>query len=179
MAIDRNLHLVDEILNPYREIIAVDFDGYRNHVYRVVNLCYSTRDFDATEKEKIQIAGSFHDIGIWTRNTLDYLAPSEEAARDYLLANGKEDLVAEVLEMIEMHHCIHSCIGSRFNLVESFRRADIADFSLGIVRMGISKGLIGQLRSEFPNNGFHKRLALLGSRWFLKHPFNSLPMIRR
>ncbi len=136
---DRNLHLVDEILNSFGAVIGADLGGYRNHVCRVVSLCYSAGEFTDIEKEKIQIAGSFHDIGIWTAGTLDYLAPSADAARSYLLAHGKGDWAPEISEMIELHHRIHSCAHSRYNLVEPFRRADAADFSLGLVRMGLSK----------------------------------------
>lgn len=178
MSIETKLPVVDAILGSFREKIGPAFEGYRNHVYRVVNLCYSLGDFSPLDKQKIQIIGSFHDIGIWTADTAAYLAPSEQAARDYLLADGKDDWVAELSEVIEMHHGVRSRADSRYALVEPFRRADIADFSLGAVRMGIPKYLIAQLKSEFPNHGFHKLLAKLGVRWFLRHPLNPLPMYR-
>lgn len=85
----------------------------------------------------------------------------------------------EVVEMIEMHHALRSQSASPFPLVEPFRRADIADFSLGMVSMGISRQLVATLKAEFPNSGFHKRLAQLGGKWLLRHPLNPLPMFRR
>lgn len=179
MNIERNLPLVDDILSDFSRVIGPDLAAYRNHVYRVINLCFSLGAFGEAEKEKIQIAACFHDIGIWTAGTLDYLAPSEASAATYLRARGKEEWVAEVLEMIEMHHGLSSQANSAFPLVEPFRRADIADFSLGMVPMGISGELITALRKEFPNAGFHKRLAQLGSKWLLRHPLNPLPMFRR
>ncbi len=179
MKIERDLQLVEDILGRFNHIIGVDFEAYRNHVYRVINCCYSLAEFDAIEKQKIQIAACFHDIGIWTEGTLDYLPPSESVATSYLAETGNRAWVAEVLEMIEMHHRIRSCSDSEFSLVEPFRRADIADFSLGLVPMGVSKTLISRLKSEFPNKGFHKRLVQLGSLWFFRHPFNPLPMFRR
>lgn len=179
MTTERDLPLVEAILGTYRGVIALDFDAYRNHVYRVINLCFAQGEFGADEREKIQIAACFHDIGIWTAGTLDYLPPSEAVAAAYLTANGKATWVAEVLEMIGMHHRVRSCADSAFPLVEPFRRADIADFSLGLVPMGIPRALISRLKAEFPNQGFHKRLVQLGSRWFLRHPLNPLPMFRR
>jgi hypothetical protein len=179
MNIEHDLPLVDEILATFKNTIAGDFAAYRNHVYRVINLCYSLGAFSATDKEKIQIAACFHDIGIWTEGTLDYLPPSESAAARYLAENGKQAWVAEITEMIGMHHRIRSCADSAFPLVEPFRRADIADFSLGIVPMGIARALIGQVKAAFPNNGFHTRLVQLGSHWFLRNPLNPLPMFRR
>jgi hypothetical protein len=40
------------------------------------------------EFEKIAIAGVFHDLGIWTNKTFDYIAPSVVLAREYLAARG-------------------------------------------------------------------------------------------
>ena len=179
MKVERDLQLVEDILGSFKSVIGRDFDAYRNHVYRVINLCFSLADFSPTDKEKIQIAGCFHDIGIWTAGSLDYLPPSETEATRYLEGTGRGGWVAEVSEMIEMHHRVRSCKDSTFVLVEPFRRADIADFSLGIVSMGIPKKLIGELKTVFPNAGFHLRLVQLGSCWFLRHPFNPLPMFRR
>lgn len=179
MHIERKLPLVEEILDSFSGVIGADLPAYRNHVYRVTNLCLSLGSFGETEKEKIQVAACFHDIGIWTAGTLDYLSPSEADAAAYLNARGKALWIAEVSEMIEMHHSIRSHAGSPYPLVEPFRRADIADFSLGMVPMGISKELIATLKVAFPNSGFHKRLAQLGSKWFLRHPLNPLPMFRR
>lgn len=179
MNIERELLLVEEILDSFKSVIGSDFDAYRNHVYRVINLCLSLREYSSNDKEKIQIAACFHDIGIWTAGSLDYLPPSESEAARYLEGKGKGGWVAEVSEMIEMHHRVRSCEDSAFALVEPFRRADIADFSLGLVSMGMSKELIAELKSVFPNAGFHFRLVQLGGRWFLRHPLNPLPMFRR
>ena len=145
MNIEKQLPIVEVILSEYRSRIGGDFDAYRNHVYRVVNLCFSL---------------------------------GQEASR-YLNAKGKGAWNAEVVEMIERHHCIRSCKDSSFALVDVFRRADIADFSLGMVAMGIQKELIAQLKADFPKAGFHKRLLQLGTKWLFKHPLNPLPMFRR
>lgn len=178
MNIEQTLPLVGEILGARRDVIGADYTAYRNHVYRVVHLCFSTGDYGAEEREKIQIAACFHDIGIWTDATLDYLPPSARAAAEYLEQTGRSAWIAEVSMMIEMHHGIRSCAGAPFPLVEAFRRADIADFSLGMVRMGLPAELIAALKSAFPNSGFHKRLLQLGTRRFLRHPLDPLPMFR-
>lgn len=174
--IETTLPLVDEILDRYRDRMGECFGGYRNHVYRVVNLCLSTGHYSDLDKEKIQIAGAFHDIGIWTDNSLDYLQPSADCAARYLEDAGKADWIPQVTEMIMMHHRLSSCEDL---LTENFRRADIADFSLGTVRMGMPRSLVSLLKKEFPNNGFHRFLLRRGSSWFVRHPLNPLPMFRR
>src|SRR5712671_5378177 len=55
--------------------------------------------------EKIAVATAFHDLGIWTDGTFDYLGPSVRLARAYLTECGHpEKWVAEVERMILEHH---------------------------------------------------------------------------
>jgi len=178
MMVERELSLIEDILETYREVIGDDFNGYRNHVYRVTNLCFAASQINREQKQKIQIAACFHDIGIWTDKTLDYLAPSVREAEKYLRGRGLEAWAAEIGEMVEMHHRITSCSDFARPLVEAFRRADVADLSLGIFSMGLPKGFIRELNTTFPNSGFHARLVYLWCLWFLRHPLNPLPMFR-
>lgn len=41
--------------------------------------------------EKYAIAAVFHDIGIWTNHTLDYLDPSAGQAKAYLTETGSRN----------------------------------------------------------------------------------------
>lgn len=177
-ALVMHLPLVEDILGSLQGVIGADLPAYRNHVYRVINLCYSTGEYDADSHTKIQIAACFHDVGIWTASTLDYLPPSEWAAQRYLHEHGLDDWSAEITAMIAQHHALTPQHGAGQALVEAFRRADIADFSLGTVRMGIARDTVQAVRQAFPNAGFHRRLLQLGVRWTLRHPLNPLPMFR-
>lgn len=40
MAIVTSFKLVDEILEQFRDVINKDFDGYRNHITRMLNYCH-------------------------------------------------------------------------------------------------------------------------------------------
>jgi HD superfamily phosphodiesterase len=55
-------------------------------VYRVVNLCLAIVGDSRAELEKIAVAAVFHDLGIWTNHTFDYIAPSVTLAREHLAA---------------------------------------------------------------------------------------------
>jgi len=178
VTIEQNLPLVETIFSNYKDILGADFQAYKNHVYRVINLCYAAGPCDAIAQEKIQIAACFHDIGIWTAKTLDYLPPSVVEAARYLRQVDKVAWTTEITGMIEFHHRVKSCDDSISPLVEQFRRADVADFSLGLFKMGFPASLIAELKQNFPNSGFHLRLLQLGSSWFLKNPLNPLPMFR-
>ena len=88
-----------------RSELGHDFIAYRNHVYRVVNLCAAIGK-DRVDLEKIAVAAVFHDLGIWTNKTFDYIAPSVALAREYLAAHGRAAWIAEIERMIADHHKI-------------------------------------------------------------------------
>ncbi len=58
---------IDEVLDEHATVLRGDFVGYRNHVYRIVNLCVAIAG--RREIEKIAVAAVFHDLGIWTNAT--------------------------------------------------------------------------------------------------------------
>ncbi len=178
MTTDAPIAQVDELLEPWKACIGKDYTAYRNHVCRMVTFCCDLHPCTAEERQKIAIAGAFHDIGIWTENTLDYLEPSVAPARDSLQQLGRSDWLPEIAEMITEHHRLRPIRDSRFALVELFRRGDLVDFSLGLVRQGLPRQRIREVQQQYPNAGFHKRLVQLAGSWFLRHPLNPAPMMK-
>jgi len=178
MHIESSIELLEKILNEWKPVIGQDFEGYKNHVYRMVNFCLALRACNDEEREKIIIAGCFHDMGIWVDKTLNYIPPSVLPAKKYLIENKLEKWIDEITLMIEEHHKIFKYKNSAYPLVELFRKGDLVDFSLGAVRFGLPNDYIHSVKSMFPNAGFHKGLVQKSSAWFLKHPFNPLPMMK-
>lgn len=178
MSTKPNLKHIDGILSEWKTTIGEDYQGYRNHVVRMVNFCLMLKQCDLEDQQKIEIAACFHDIGIWTDNTLDYLPPSVPPAQQYLLANGLKDWSEEISQMILEHHSIREVKRGLSPLVELFRQGDLVDFSLGLVKFGLPENLIKKVKQEFPNNGFHKTLVKRATSWVLKHPLNPVPMMK-
>jgi hypothetical protein len=90
-------------------VLGRDFIAYHNHVYRVVNLCLAIAGGGGREEapvtlEKIAVAAVFHDLGIWTNHTFDYIAPSVALARQYLTAGTHAEWLPEIEAMIVDHH---------------------------------------------------------------------------
>ena len=166
---------IDDVLNDHAAALGGDFVAYRNHVYRVVNLCVEIAG--RSEVEKIAVAAVFHDLGIWTHGTFDYLAPSIALARDYLVGRGRENWIAEIEEMIAYHHKITSTIHPD-SLTEAFRRADWIDVTRGLRRFGMPRPFVTQLFATWPSAGFHWRLVTLTLDRFRRHPLTPLPMVR-
>src|SRR3954468_13439010 len=90
---------IDEVLHDHAAELGHDFIGYRNHAYRVVNLCAAIVE-DRVALDKIAVAAVFHDLGIWTEKTFDYIPPSIALAREYLAAQGRAEWIPEIERMI-------------------------------------------------------------------------------
>jgi HD domain-containing protein len=188
-----SLPTIDEVLDRHASELGHDLTAYRNHVYRVVNLCVAILGDTHLELEKVVIAAVFHDLGIWTNKTFDYIAPSVALAREYLAARGMTDWIPDIEAMIADHHKVTS---SRADpqpstiargalsgvegqpLVESFRRADWIDVTWGFRRFSLPRPFIAAVAATWPDAGFHRRLVELAiDRWW-KHPLNPLPMVK-
>ena len=178
MIIEASIPLLDEILERWRPQIGADYEGYRHHVYRMVHFCFALRACDDDERRRIVVAACFHDLGLWSDRTVDYLAPSIARARAYLRAAGLDHWSEEIAAMIDSHHKVTACMDPRFPLVEVFRRADLVDVSLGFVRFGVPRAYVRAVKEQFPNAGFHKRLAQLIGAWIPSHPTSPLPFFR-
>ncbi len=167
---------IDDVLSDHATALRSDFVAYRNHVYRVVNLCVAMAG--RRELEKIAVAAVFHDLGIWTHGTFDYIAPSIALARDYVVAHAREDWTAEIEGMIANHHKITPSAAGPDSLVEVFRRADWIDVTRGVRGLGIPRSFVARLFATWPSAGFHWRLVTLTLDRFRSHPLTPLPMVR-
>jgi hypothetical protein len=173
-----HIALVDEILGAHAGVLGADFDAYRNHVYRVSNLCLLLAQGAALSIDRLAVTAAFHDLGIWTHDTFDYIPPSLELARKHLAERGQEAWEPEVGAAIERHHQLRACAAGDAALVELFRRADWIDVTLGLRSFGLPKAVMRELFSHFPDAGFHKRLVQLTLKRTLRHPLSPLPMLR-
>jgi hypothetical protein len=178
MKVETQINLLEEIFSEWKGVIGSEYEGYKNHVYRMINFCFMLRLCSDEEKKKIIIAGAFHDIGIWINDTVDYIPPSIPPMISYLKENDLVSWTDEIKLMITEHHKITEYKNEQYYLVELFRKADLVDFSFGLVKFGLSKAVIENVRSQIPNAGFHKNLGKRAWFWFLKHPFNSVPMMK-
>ncbi|MEI9947265.1 MAG: HD domain-containing protein [Chitinophagaceae bacterium] len=151
---DYSNKIIEDILPRFKPAMGPDYDKYRNHVYRVFLNCLLI-DSGENNEEKYAIAAVFHDIGIWTNHTFDYLDPSIEQAKIYLTQTNKTGWLDEISLMIYWHHKISKYKGTHGEIVENFRKADWIDVSLGWLTFKLDKQKIKETRRRFPNAGFH------------------------
>jgi HD domain-containing protein len=173
-----NLPTIEDVLDDHASELGHDFIPYRHHVYRVLNLCLAIVGDSRFELEKIALAAVFHDLGIWTNKTFDYIAPSVAIAREHLTARGMADWVPDIEAMIADHHKVTMSRANPRLLVESFRRADWIDVSCGVRMFGVPRRFIAAVDATWPDAGFHRRLVELTIDQWWKHPLNPLPMVK-
>ena len=170
--------LIEDLIQKFKPVISDDYDRYRNHIYRVYLNCLLIDD-RKTNHEKYAIASVFHDIGIWTDNTFDYLEPSIKRAAIYLNSINKKNLTDEITLMICWHHKINNYKGKYQETVETFRKADMMDVTFRLINFGCDKKTLKENFELFPGLGFHLFLVKKTINNFFKQPLNPLPMIKK
>lgn len=186
--IERN-DQIERIFLPWRFPLGKAYEAYKGHVYRVLNFACAALEVSEASTEvygknqavedRIAVAACFHDVGIWLDKTVDYLDPSKRHASEWLRERLLEEWESEVALMIEYHHKQTRYTGEHEVLVEAFRRADLVDVSLGLVRFGIPGKFVRDVKRAFPNHGFHLTLVRKVTPYMLTHPWNPLPMFRK
>jgi hypothetical protein len=170
--------IVDEVIERFGSALGRDQRAYHNHVRRIVNYYQCLAGVEDECLQQVLIAAAFHDLGIWTARSFDYLAPSVRLAQEYLSGAGLVHLSREVEAIIVWHHKLSRHHGEFASTVERFRRADLVDVSLGVIRFGVPRPFVRAVKRAFPNAGFHWRLVELTGRQLLRDPLRPLPMVR-
>ncbi len=166
---------IDEILHPFLQDIGKDI-GYVNHTKRMLAYALELENLDQEQIEKFIIALAFHDLGIWTEKSFDYLRPSISLAETYLNEHNLNPYKDEIIQMIDEHHKLSPITNS--DLAELFRKVDMIDVYWGLITFGISKDKIREIKQKYPNNGFHLTLLKWFSKRLLSKPWSPMPMLK-
>jgi|SRR5688572_19065029 len=170
--------VLDHVLEQHAAALGDDFTGYRNHAYRVVNACMALGPTGDGALEKVALAAAFHDLGIWSAQTFDYLEPSVQLACTHLSCAGHAAWHGDIAAMIREHHKIRPYRGAGAELAEPFRRADWIDVSRGVLSFGLPRRLLRDISARWPNAGFHRLLVRLALREVGRHPFRPVPVLK-
>ncbi len=158
--------LADEILDSHRHCARGDESGwaaYRAHVYRVINFARALSPTAPELDDKLAIAAAFHDIAVF--DTLDYLVPSITAQDRWLQRTGRQAWSEELAVVIAEHHRLTRYGADRPHaaLAEAMRRADLIDVSQGVIRFGLPKTYVREVRRCFDASEFFTRVIPLGT----------------
>ncbi len=171
---------IERIITPYAAELGKAFLPYKNHVHRVGMLTLTLLG-NATENDqhKIAIVAVYHDLGIWTGKTFDYLQPSIGLVYDHLAKNYLTHWADEIEAIIDNHHKLSTYQGAYASNVEAFRRADLIDLTKGLISFGLTARTVKALYTDYPMLGFRRLLLRTFFRHILRHPLDPLPMVKR
>ena len=170
---------IDLILASHEAVIGRDFQAYRNHCQRTFHatqqIFAQTQPQPMTDQQSntLAVAAAFHDLGIWTAHTFDYLQPSIALALAYVEKTPEMHGVNPGLlsEMIGQHHQVRA---SQDALVDAFRRADWLEVSGLIYTRSWGRALL----KKYPLFGFHRMLNREFCKQITKDPLHPLPMMK-
>ncbi len=169
---------LDALLEPWREALGNDYHPYRNHLLRLLNLVCERIQPDAGIWRDLVVAAAFHDLGIWSDRTLDYLEPSRRRALSETAAGGLEINERRVSDLILWHHKITAFRGPEAALINAFRRADWYEVCCGLFGRWSWRAERRALYRRIPLLGFHRVLLRVGLRRLRTHPLSPLPILR-
>ena len=175
--VERHPH-IEDILKRHRSDLNLDYDKYRHHVYRVFNFSLLLCEDENRDKDidALAVAAAFHDIGIWTVGTMDYIGPSVALAKEYIKEKQLKVPAKKVEQIIANHHKVTSYKDDA--IVEAFRKADLIDLSLGIISHGISGKEISEIYDLFPGEWFHTFILGEIVKSAFRNPLNPLPILK-
>ncbi|MEM7435988.1 MAG: phosphohydrolase [Myxococcota bacterium] len=153
---------IEGLLARYREAIGDDFDGYRGHIYRVLSYSLHFLGGDETQRPTIEAALVYHDIGLWSDKALAYLEPSISRAQQDNEAEGWGHDPQLLHDIIYWHHKLTPFRGPNADVVNAVRKADWVDASAGLVRMGMPKACVAEVRRTIADAGFYETLKRIG-----------------
>ncbi len=161
---------LEQVLSGYKEIIGSDYDGYRNHIYRVLTYSLHYLDADSAEVKKfipvIESALVYHDIGLWTDRQLSYLEPSSFRAKERFGGEYSEEELTLLHNIIYWHHKVTPFEGDHADIVNAVRKADWVDATMGLVNHGMPPKHITAVTGAIAEAGFHNTLAAIGPRYY-------------
>jgi len=152
---------IDALLAPFRTTLGGDYDAYRGHLLRVLTYTIHFLDGDESDREVIETALVYHDIGMWSDLELAYLEPS---IAHVLADNRKEGWGYDpqlLTNLIAAHHKIFPFTGPNDRLVNAFRKGDWVDATGGLIRHGLTRAQLAAVYAAIPEAGFASTLMRL------------------
>ncbi|MCP9274773.1 HD domain-containing protein [Mycolicibacterium arenosum] len=162
----RSSPLAEEILESHRHHARGDdvgFDAYKAHVYRILNYARAFSPDGPDRDDKLAVAAAFHDLAAF--DTLDYLVPSIEAQDAWLRRTGRENWSDELALIVAEHHrmLMYGPERPHAPLVEALRKADLVDVSQGVIRFGLPRAYVREVRAAFDASVFFRRVIPSGA----------------
>jgi hypothetical protein len=129
------------------------------HCLRQFHIAERLAGDEPYDREVLLVACWLHDAGLGTRSTQSYVQEGAELARRTLEPLGWS---GERLQRVTDACAHHHATTSRRHLgleVELVRQSDLVDASGGLIRFGLDRAWLAELKRAVPMRGFHRLIA--------------------
>lgn len=176
IVVTRRSEDVETAIAPFEAALGSDLEPYKRHLYRLLSYAmHMLGEEGQAHRSVIEKALVYHDIGIWTDDTLAYLEPSAARLEKDLGASLSAEELQLARDIIIFHHKVTAFEGPHADVVNAVRKADWIDVSMGVVSHGVSRDNIAKVNVALPKRGFHSALLAASLRL---HGFNVFTMVR-
>lgn len=163
---------LDDELFSLSNAIGKDLRPYRNHCLRVLTFTRYFLPDDVIETipnamELAAVAIAYHDVALWTDRDLNYLEPSRKQLDRAVASDYSATDIETMDQIILQHHKVTDYTGlnpAQNALINAVRKADWADFTMGLIRFGLPSVLLEAAYDQAKEAGFHQMLAGMDSR---------------
>jgi hypothetical protein len=104
--------ILEQVFDTWAAVLGPARSAYRGHAYRVYNFARAIAGSPRWD-DVLAIASAYHDLGIWSDRTFDYLAPSVQRAADDVREHRLEIPVDIVADIIANQHALVRMAASR------------------------------------------------------------------
>lgn len=166
---------LEDVLTKFSRALGNHLPLYRGHCYRILNYMICLQKHQDNLR-LLEVMVAFHDLGIWTHGTMDYLKPSFDLAVSYCKKEELDVSFNDLETAIMNHHKI-----STFRPTESaeyLRRADLLDLSFGLIRGGVDRDLIRKVTKRWPYQNFQKMIFGKVFWYALENHWKPFPMMK-
>jgi len=152
---------LDQLLSRYEYLLGNDYEGYLNHVLRVITYAMFFLKNEEDHELVVEVVCAYYNIGPWVNRELEYLVESQVFAQACSRKFGWDINPTLLHGTIHWHHKLIPYEGQHQKVIEACRKANWIDISKGRIRKGLPESAIAIVEDAFPNLGFHKSLLRL------------------
>lgn len=150
MALITTSEQIENWLGVYSRKLTWDFEPYRHHVYRQVNLSLYFLKDNQLYRPEIEFCAVHHDLGLWLDEGDDIVMSSLQKAlqqnEDHALGFDRT-LIKDILFY---HTKLFAFNGENAPIVNAFRKAHWVELSKGTLKRGLDPAFLQSLHTTWP-----------------------------
>lgn len=141
---------IESWLKLYSRILKWDYELYRQHVFRQVNLSLHFLNDNHLLRPEIEFCAVHHDLGLWLEGDGDILMTSLKKALEQNMDHTLGFDPALIKDVIFHHTKVFAFQGPNSPVVNAFRKAHWVELTKGKLKKGVDPAFLEALYQDWP-----------------------------